>query len=73
MATWHTPYGQVRFEDLLMHRHANGGCSVLIIMEYCAGGDLIDRLECRADERALTELQALPLPRGCNCHVTATT
>ena len=48
----------VRFEDLFMHRHDNGGCSVIIVMEYCAGGDLIDRLECSRNERTLTELQA---------------
>ena len=55
----------VRFEDLFMHRHENGGCSVLIVMEYCAGGDLIDRLECRGGERALTELQVV------RCETTA--
>ncbi|KAL1524469.1 hypothetical protein AB1Y20_019363 [Prymnesium parvum] len=49
----------VRFEDLFMHRHDNGGCSVLIVMEYCAGGDLIDRLECTRGQRALSELQVI--------------
>ena len=49
----------VRFEDLFMHRHDNGGCSVMIVMEYCAAGDLIDRLECSRNERALSELQVI--------------
>ncbi|KAL3929453.1 MAG: hypothetical protein SGPRY_001956 [Prymnesium sp.] len=47
----------VRFEDLFMHRHDHGGCSVLIVMEYCSGGDLIDRLECSRGQRALSEVQ----------------
>ena len=28
-------------------------------MEFCAGGDLIDRLECANDERPLSELQVV--------------
>ena len=28
-------------------------------MEFCAGGDLIDRLECRMSEKPLSELQML--------------
>ena len=46
----------VRFEDVFLHRHDNGGCSVSIVMEFCAGGDLTDRLECRLNERPLSEL-----------------
>jgi serine/threonine protein kinase len=49
----------VRFEDVFLHRHDSGGISVSILMEFCAGGDLIDRLECRADEKPLTELQVI--------------
>ena len=45
----------VRFEDVFLHRHDNGGCSVSIVMEFCAGGDLIDRLECRLGEKPLAE------------------
>ena len=41
----------VKFEDVFLHRHDNGGCSVAIVMEFCAGGDLIDRLECSRNER----------------------
>ena len=51
--------GVVEFMDVFLHRHDNGGCSVQIVMEYCAGGDLIDRLECRRDEAPLTERQVL--------------
>ena len=51
--------GVVEFMDVFLHRHDNGGCSVQIVMEYCAGGDLIDRLECRRDESPLTERQVL--------------
>ena len=46
----------VRFEEVFLHRHDNGGCSVSIVMEFCAGGDLIDRLECRLGEKPLDEL-----------------
>lgn len=46
----------VKFEDVFLHRHDNGGCSVAIVMEFCAGGDLIDRLECSRNERPLSEL-----------------
>jgi len=49
----------VRFEDVFLHRHDNGGCSVSIVMEFCAGGDLIDRLECRLGEKPLGELTTL--------------
>ena len=49
----------VRFEDVFLHRHDNGGCSVSIVMEFCAGGDLIDRLECRLGEKPLSELTML--------------
>ena len=49
----------VRFEDVFLHRHDNGGCSVCITMEFCAGGDLIDRLECRLGEKPLGELSML--------------
>ena len=47
----------VRFDDLFLHKHLNRGCSVFIVMEYCAGGDLIDRIECQKGEAALSELQ----------------
>ena len=47
----------VRFEDVFLHRHDNGGCSVSIVMEYCAGGDLIDRIEC--PKKPLSELSML--------------
>ena len=30
--------GVVEFMDVFLHRHDNGGCSVQIVMEYCAGG-----------------------------------
>jgi len=49
----------VKFEDVFLHRHDNGGCSVAIVMEFCAGGDLIDRLECTRSERPLSELQTI--------------
>ena len=29
------------------------------VMEFCAGGDLIDRLECRLGEKPLSELKML--------------
>ena len=45
----------VRFEDVFLHRYDNGVCSVSIVMEFCAGGDLIDRLECRLGEKPLPE------------------
>jgi len=51
--------GVVRFEDVFLHRHENGGCSVHIVMEFCAGGDLIDRLQCRRNELPLTEVKML--------------
>ena len=47
----------VRFEDVFLHRHDNGGCSVSIVMEFCAGGDLIDRIEC--PKKPLSELSML--------------
>ena len=46
----------VRFEDVFLHRHDNGGCSVSIVMEFLSGGDLTDRLECRLGEKPLSEL-----------------
>ena len=49
----------VRFEDVFLHRHDNGGCSVSIVMEFCSGGDLIDRLECTRGQLALSELTVL--------------
>jgi len=51
--------GVVRFEDVFLHRHDNGGCSVVIVMEFCAGGDLIDRIQCARGEMPLTEAQIL--------------
>eukprot|EP00967_Tisochrysis_lutea_P046960 scaffold57141_cov33-Tisochrysis_lutea.AAC.1 len=51
--------GVVTFEDVFLHRHNNGGCSVMIAMEYCAGGDLIDRMACKRNELPLTEAQLL--------------
>ena len=51
--------GVVAFDDVFLHRHENGGCSVLIVMEFCAGGDLIDRLHCRLQELPITEVQML--------------
>ena len=38
--------GVVKFEDVFLHRHESGVCSVMIAMEHCAGGDLIDRMVC---------------------------
>jgi len=51
--------GVVTFEDVFLHRHDNGGCSVMIAMEHCAGGDLIDRMACKREELPLTEEQLL--------------
>ena len=53
--------GVVRFEDVFLHRatEGRGGCSAVIVMEFCAGGDLIDRLECARGEAPLTERQHL--------------
>lgn len=53
--------GVVRFEDVFLHRgtEGRGGCSAVIVMEFCAGGDLIDRLECSRGEAPLTERQHL--------------
>ena len=52
----------VKFVDVFLHRSAaTGAKSVSIVMEFCAGGDLIDRLERRLPEmrdlRPLSELQ----------------
>jgi len=49
--------GVVRFEDVFLHRHEAGGVSVCVAMEYCAGGDLIDRMACRRGELPLLEAQ----------------
>jgi serine/threonine protein kinase len=36
----------VRFEDVFLHRHDNGGCSVSIVMEFCAGMQKLLALAC---------------------------
>jgi serine/threonine protein kinase len=49
--------GVVRFDEVFLHRHERGGCSAVIVMEFCGGGDLNDRLECSRGEAPLTERQ----------------
>jgi len=49
--------GVVRFDEVFLHRPERGGCSAVIVMEFCAGGDLNDRLECSRGEAPLTERQ----------------